>query len=455
MNRKAGIDSIGFQMIMARCLHAGKAGIASTVGMLILLIATADWLVGNTVSLGVLYVFPMMLGAIVLRPPETLVLAIVCAILRWWFDTPGSIAEVILRFAFALVCYFSAGLFVTALLRYREVETQLRLLIESSPAAILTADGQGVVLAANDAAQRMFALEDGASLLGRNIRSYLPVLGDALQLLVGSEGFRTAAQCQGRRENGEIFLAHTWFSSHGVKEAAHISAIVVDSSEEMKDREEQNLQHLLRYNRITAAGLAHEVRNISAALAILLTNLNQKHALSPDEDFQGLINLTRGLEQLALLSLSSHAEQIFEEISLQPILDNLRIIIESEWTSIGGAIRWPVPTSISKVLADPNGLLQSLLNLAQNSFRAVQESPLKEFAIEIEETAGRVLLFIQDSGPGVASPERLFRPFESEVEGTGLGLYVSRAIVRSFGGELRLEPRPAGCCFVIELQSAN
>jgi C4-dicarboxylate-specific signal transduction histidine kinase len=85
----------------------------------------------------------------------------------------------------------------------------------------------------------------------------------------------------------------------------------------------------------------------------------------------------------------------------------------------------------------------------------VQESPLKEFAIEIEETAGRVLLFIQDSGPGVASPERLFRPFESEVEGTGLGLYVSRAIVRSFGGELRLEPRPAGCCFVIELQSAN
>ncbi len=472
-NKNSGIESAGLQKIVIQCLEAGRPRVLGSVLLLIVVIAFADWRAGNSVSLGVLYVFPMMLGAIVLRPSETVLLALASAVLRWWFDTPGSRAEVTLRFVFAVVAYLSSGLFVTALVRNRKVvadslheiqreqdlrreaESQLRLLVESSPAAILTADCKGRVLAANDAANRMFTLDGGASLIGRDIREYLPVLGDALALHLGSEGFRTAAQCQGRRENGEIFLAHTWFSSHGVGGQVHVSAIVVDSSEEMRDREEQNLRHLLHYNRITAAALAHEVRNISAALAILSENLNQKRPMSFDEDFQGLVRLTRGLEQLALLNLSSHVEQTFEEIALQPVLDNLRIIIESEWTSIGGVIRWPLPAPSPKVLADPNGLLQALLNLAQNSLLAVQQSASKEFAIHIKEAAGRVLLFVHDSGPGVRSPERLFRPFDAESEGSGLGLYISRSIVRGFGGDLRFEPRDAGSCFLIELQSAK
>jgi C4-dicarboxylate-specific signal transduction histidine kinase len=113
-----------------------------------------------------------------------------------------------------------------------------------------------------------------------------------------------------------------------------------------------------------------------------------------------------------------------------------------------------VPPS-TKVLADPSGLLQVLLNLAQNSFRAVQQSPSKEFAIQIKQGSGRVLLSVCDSGPGVPSPERLFRPFDSDVEGSGLGLYISRTVLRGFGGDLRFEPRDAGCCFLIELQSSN
>jgi two-component system, LuxR family, sensor kinase FixL len=473
MTSNSKLDSLGFEQLIVQCLEGGRARLLTAVIFLIVIIAGADWLVGNSVSLGVFYIFPMMLGAILLRPPETLLLAFACSVLRWWFDTPGSKADVTLRFAFALVAYFSSALFVTALVKNRrlvddslqkiraeqglrrEAETQLRLLIESSPAAILTADRKGVVLAANHAANQMFSLGDENTLLGRNIRTYLPVLGDALQLQGGSEAFRTAAQCQGRRENGEIFLAHTWFSSHGTPEATHISAIVVDSSEEMRDREEQNLRHLLHYNRITAAALAHEVRNISAAIAILSANLNEKQHLTADEDYQGLSRLTRGLEKLALLHLGSHAEQTMEEISLQTVLDNLRIIIEAEWIDIGGSIRWPAMESVPKVLADPNGVLQSLLNLAQNSYRAVRGSVMKELAIKIEQTGARVLLSLQDSGPGIISPERLFRPFESEMDGTGLGLYISRAIVRGFGGELRYQPTDVGCCFVIELQIAN
>jgi signal transduction histidine kinase len=57
-----------------------------------------------------------------------------------------------------------------------------------------------------------------------------------------------------------------------------------------------------------------------------------------------------------------------------------------------------------------------------------------------------------DTGPGIPAPERLFEPFQPGADGAGLGLYVSRAMLRSYGGELRYEPQESGSCFVVEAQ---
>ncbi len=56
---------------------------------------------------------------------------------------------------------------------------------------------------------------------------------------------------------------------------------------------------------------------------------------------------------------------------------------------------------------------------------------------------------VEDTGTGIAHPENLFRPFQPGAETAGLGLYVSRSIMRSFGGELLYEPRAQGCCFAV------
>jgi signal transduction histidine kinase len=47
----------------------------------------------------------------------------------------------------------------------------------------------------------------------------------------------------------------------------------------------------------------------------------------------------------------------------------------------------------------------------------------------------------------------LFRPFQQGAIGSGLGLYVSRFLIRRYGGELRFEPSRQGSCFVIELDA--
>ena len=455
--------------VIAACLKAGRTKVLAATAGLLALVAFTDWYVGNTVSLSVLYILPMIFGAVVLGPLETAVLALVCAFLRACFDVPSSRPEIALRFAFASLGYFSSGLFVAALIRNRELvvehlarvqreqdlrreaEEHLSVLVESSPAAILTLEAGGRVLAANRAAHTLFTIPDGQSLEGRSIDRYLPVLSDALRLEAGREAFRTAAQCQGSRENGEIFLAHTWFSSYQASGETRLAAIVVDSSEEMREREEHNLRQLMKYNRIAAAAISHEVRNLCGSISLLSSNLRDKHELSLDEDYQGLVTLVRGLERIASFDLHTRVYETFEEVPLQNVLDNLRILIEPDWQEMDGRVRWEIPAENPTVVADPQGLLQAFLNLAQNSRRAVETAPRRELCIAVSLAEEKVSIRFQDSGPGVAQPERLFQPFQPGSDGSGLGLHISRVIVRSYGGDLRFNSGPQGACFEVEL----
>jgi len=58
-----------------------------------------------------------------------------------------------------------------------------------------------------------------------------------------------------------------------------------------------------------------------------------------------------------------------------------------------------------------------------------------------------VVVRLYDTGPGVAHPDDLFKAFQAGAHASGLGLYISRAILRSHGGNLRYEPQPEGSCF--------
>jgi len=468
----AALKGIDFVEVIERRLGKGRWNVIAATGILLALTALADWSVGKEMSLGVLYIAPMMLGALVLSAGEIALLALVCAFLRSRFDSPETQIEFILRFAFASLSYFTCGLFVAALVRNRrvvaehlakiqleqalrrEAEEQLRVLVASSPAAILTLDARGRVLGSNSAAEHLFAIPEGQTLHGRTIDNYLPVLSDALRIENMPEGFRTAAQSQGQRENGEIFLAHTWFSSYAAPEGTRLAAIVVDSSEEMRDREEQNLRQLLKSNKIAAAVVSHELRNLCGAISLLCAQLNEKHSLESDEDFQGLTSLVNGLEKIAMLELQSRSDDSpdVEPVPLREVLDNLRIVIESEWREIDGDMRWRLPAVMPSVVADPSGLLQAFLNLAKNSHRAVQKTSRRELQIEVVVKSNRVSVVFEDSGSGVSTPEHLFQPFQPGADGSGLGLYISRAVVRSYGGDLRFEPGTTGSRFIVELQ---
>jgi two-component system C4-dicarboxylate transport sensor histidine kinase DctB len=98
-----------------------------------------------------------------------------------------------------------------------------------------------------------------------------------------------------------------------------------------------------------------------------------------------------------------------------------------------------------------------LVNLCANAIDAMKGAPVRRLEIAAAEQAGRVVLSVRDTGPGIA-PEvaaRLFEPFfttKSAGAGLGLGLAISAGIVRDFGGSLRAGNHPGGgAVFTVEL----
>lgn len=99
---------------------------------------------------------------------------------------------------------------------------------------------------------------------------------------------------------------------------------------------------------------------------------------------------------------------------------------------------------------DQNRLEQVLINLVGNAIDAMRGQPRRELSIRAAPDAdGRILLRIGDTGGGVpeALRARLFEPFfttKPPGEGLGLGLAISRDIVREFGGDLVADNRASG-----------
>ena len=115
-----------------------------------------------------------------------------------------------------------------------------------------------------------------------------------------------------------------------------------------------------------------------------------------------------------------------------------------------------------QVAADPDGLRQVLVNLVEN---AVKYSPNGgRVELELAPVDGRVRFAVRDRGLGIPPSEhvRIFEKFfrldpnlSRGVGGTGLGLYISREIVRRMGGRLRVESEPGrGSTFSFDLPLA-
>jgi len=448
---------------------ANRSRLLILAGLIVAVVAAIDWWTKPYISLGFLYLFPIMIAGGFLSRSKIVTLALLCAFLQEEFSNLPE-GDAWPRLILSSAGFVGTGLFIFELLRNRrivldhlneveaqvqarhEAEEQLQVLVESSPAAIITLDTDGTILLANEAAQEMLA-PGGPALRGQNTCAYLPSLYTAVQSK-SRKNFRTTLQCKGQRNNGEVFLAGVWFSTYSSSSGNRLAAIFVDLSDDLRSREDLTLDYLLTNTRILMSAVSHEIRNLCGAALVVHKNLTKVSELRGNADFEALGTLIHGLEQISAKELRGSTEQRRTAIELTSVLDELRVLIEAVGHDQEISMLWEdngaVPLPL--VWADRYGLMQVFLNLSKNSMRALEGVQKKRLTISTEVLPDLVTVRFEDSGIGIVDPHALFRPFQSDAQATGLGLYVSRALVKSFGGDLVYEHRDHGCCFAVVLE---
>lgn len=465
-----------------------RLAVTVIAGMLIAIIAWADYGLPD-ITVGFLYLIPVLLAAAALNNAQILGLAALCAYLRESFDpvqaivpgahgivfafnplhwVPGSASRAMVVFA----GFAATGFFVSELnkrrrmlaihlkdreeqiLRRQQAEMELRILIDTSPLAILTLDHDGCILLANDSARKMLGFErDG--LQGQAVNVYLPILDRLLRRPTSGTNIRTAVECRGNRRTGDVFLAHVWLSTYMTTQGPALAAVIWDASENLRDREGAGLDSMMATSRVLIGALSHEIRNLASAAASAHTSLGEiqvtPRRLAESEPYQALGTLIRGLEKIASSGLRVASAREAMVSDLDTVLDETRIVIEPSLREAGIGLSWDVKPGLPLVHADHHSLLQVFVNLSRNSQEALRSCEPREVRISAALESEMVVIRFRDNGPGVPHPEELFRPFQAGAHSFGLGLYISRAILRSHGGGLRYEPEDSGSCFAVEL----
>ncbi|MEQ1886464.1 MAG: ATP-binding protein [Bryobacteraceae bacterium] len=445
-------------------LLRGRLAVLAASAVSLGLVIAAEWITDLDFPLSVFYILPVLIAASVLSRVQTVFVAVGCAYIHGYFLTNVSPVQYWATLLMAIVAYIGAGLFMGELsrnrrmlveaytrlkleqqLRYR-AEDQLRLLADTSPAAILTLNHRGEVLSANRAAHDLLAAAEENSLVGKQIAENVPVFAGALRMTTDSKSVRASAATWARTLNGARFPVATWFSTYGAGEDRFLAGILVDMSEEVRDRELESFRQFGEYNRLLASAVSHEIRNMCLAIRVVTSNLRLKRDLSEDADFSALSTLVESLSRIASFELQNNKQHESATADPQAVIEELRVVIAPDWADAGGEVHWEL-NAMPEVHADPHSLLQVLLNLAHNSLRAMQDHELPSLTVRTHTEGDYVIVSMIDSGPGIGDTSKLFQPFRPDADGSGLGLYISRTIMRSLGGDLKHVPTENGCQF--------
>lgn len=212
------------------------------------------------------------------------------------------------------------------------------------------------------------------------------------------------------------------------------------------------------------AGVAHEVNNPLMAIAALADSRLEDPALP--EELRGELGQIRRQARRAGKLLSGllrfvrardphpSAVQVNEVLASAVDLVSYRFGVEEVTFSR------KMDETLPPVRGAAVRLEQVFVNLLSNALDALAEVPApRELGVETWRAGDRVGIAVTDRGAGIA-PEmraRMFRPFATTkgAGGTGLGLYISREIIRELGGDLEHEPTVEGARFVVTLPMAE
>jgi signal transduction histidine kinase len=229
---------------------------------------------------------------------------------------------------------------------------------------------------------------------------------------------------------------------------------IAESRARQLGRERAEVERLRRVDlaRTEFVGVAaHELRTPLAAILGVLSTLRQHGAVLEDEMRVELIDgaetqaerLTRLVEDL--LTVSRIQDGVLR-LSMEPVDPRDLIADAARASSTTERLRLELDAP-ARVVCDTDAIVRVLTNLFDNARKYSPEGTPIAVGVVVDD--GRVAVEVRNTGGGIAEEDReaIFERFrradETGAPGTGLGLYISRGLVRAHGGELEVGDPPA------------
>jgi signal transduction histidine kinase len=156
---------------------------------------------------------------------------------------------------------------------------------------------------------------------------------------------------------------------------------------------------------------------------------------------------------------SGQGDWLHAEVDLRALLTQAAQTTGEMFRERGATLTLEMPPQVRTLQADPDRLMQVLLNLLSNAAKFVP-SDGGQVRLRLAADDAGVTVAVQDNGPGVplAQQALIFEKFRQggdaahRPQGTGLGLPISRRIVEHFGGTMWVESEPGqGATFAFRL----
>ena len=333
-----------------------------------------------------------------------------------------------------------------------------RQMIESLPSPILVCDTDGTIVEHNVAAAEFFrevlSPRRTPSLVGCEARDCFPDFSSTLQPLF--------ARAIGKRRTCHLDEVRLF----GVREpdrcvsltiqpiifdgdALYLMVSLVDVTQAVLLREnQQNFQRMESVGAL-AGGLAHDVNNILFAIGGHASLLRERTDMTPDaieelDRIEAAIARARGLTEKLLTFARGGCPQRVPVSVNEVVLDTVRMLSASLGRGI--EVELSLDPQQPLVLADNGGLQQVVMNFCVNARDAMEGRG--RLRIRTARSESCVTLEVEDTGPGIAEDirPRIFEPFFTTKKegGTGLGLSVVYGLVKNFGGSVVAGGTPLG-----------
>jgi PAS domain S-box-containing protein len=351
----------------------------------------------------------------------------------------------------------------------KESEDKFRSLLEESPLAISLIDNEGLYEYINPQFVDMFGytLEDvptGRDWFKRAFpdRSYRHKVRETWKSDQANRNFDQnsprifSVACKDGRQKVILFRSVAMYNQNQLVMYEDITA---------RTQMERQLQQAQKMEAIgtLAGGIAHDFNNILFPMigyAELLREDLAGDSTTRSRVDQILQSANRAKELVKqILSFSRPADQAIRPVRLQPIIaEVLKLLRSSIPTTI--KIMQDLDHDCGVVVVDPTQIHQVVMNLATNAYHAMEQNggtlevSLKQVRYEPDPlkhggmTAGEyACLTIVDTGSGIDSAiiHKIFDPYfstKTKSKGTGLGLAVVQGVVKSSGGDIRIDSQP-------------